>query len=1213
MAYGQDSDNESSSSIPPPPASPPKTPRKKIPGAIFNAVRTHMSVVRAAIGNNKSPGGRGGGGPNSTPPRKYASNDGGSPVVKEGDLYTWDADATPVASSNKSLAHVVLGDSSSSAQYNILQPTLYENAQHQTSHAVDGESATAAPLSPPILPSISQEPPTTAHRQRKFYMANEHPDPYPSPEIGDASGTSTKKISQISAPSIAAASPKSGASQPRSPRTASQPIPNLRASSWSWSEHFFFSQDDESVSTDTPNLTPPQNNNPGGGMSNYHRNASFPNIQPTNLVTFEPIMEVGDDDETCNNTIVEKVRQRSKKASRASTVGAFVTFLKALFGIGMLSNPAVLGEVGLLLGTFCHLCIVVGCAFACYLLLSARQLAKMEVMAKQRRDAEKRQEYEMWRAEMERRAAQRAGRHDTQSTPQLGLLNGDPTTNFSAKMMTHPSSTNGRQNALDHSEASSHRTLLAANTGTLSNEEEWTVTPVPLNIPLNRVATSMVPPKQGWVRCEDALSNSVGRTMGNPSSPTINKDGKLTTGSCGNVQMVKQSPRQHHSKSESGPGRSDSRDTLLVDSINSSETSRKISNKSPKKSQSMPVTDEYQRFSDKVHSNFMMPPPPPEPPAPPKDKPAQVRLVTYGDVAKYLAGKRASFFIIFTIVAVHLMFASGMVHLAVENLCYVIGWERLGWSYVEEYVEQGGDQANRRHVMRRLGSGLVQHMGYEVMRRLGPSEDEEDGENENSSGDEHDRNNASRSSDEEEYYLEWKGPDFIGRLAMAALLFPIIHGLLQIPSLTELATISTVGLITYAVGCIGSMLYTALVLTDGHPFLDHPDDMWKTKWSGIPTYVATTIYCIEGINLALPTVSSIEGVQRWGGVGLMRQSTSQLPGGNGGTGSNVKKDHERQDLSVFIVVGAVFLYGMVTLVVSWIGLAGGLGGGIGTIHGEDGCWDVTYCLNSSAVRFVYMLSLGIALVLTLPVILYPSTEMLEVWLDERNDERRRQREQLLASTSSPDGGGASPRQPFWLRQKSLLPDDETVHTATDTLSPSLGIRHGDIEMRDLSDSTVGDYVAPSCSASSPSSPEATSPMTFQQDAESTKAIKSPKTNNNNNGPENTKLKAKRKLKYWKLRMFLAFIICVIGTIEGSFPSVLKAAEVIRGVGLSIAGLIFPPLLYMSAVGGNFSVPMAAAMALLIGLGLFNIVLVLMSAFGARDFILEEGRGNFYDM
>jgi hypothetical protein len=67
-----------------------------------------------------------------------------------------------------------------------------------------------------------------------------------------------------------------------------------------------------------------------------------------------------------------------------------------------------------------------------------------------------------------------------------------------------------------------------------------------------------------------------------------------------------------------------------------------------------------------------------------------------------------------------------------------------------------------------------------------------------------------------------------------------------------------------------------------------------------------------------------------------------------------------------------------------IGLANGLGGGEGTTHGEDGCWDVTYCLNSSAVRLVYMLSLGVALVLTLP--LFPSTQLLEVWLDDRTDE-----------------------------------------------------------------------------------------------------------------------------------------------------------------------------------------------------------------------------------
>ena len=94
-------------------------------------------------------------------------------------------------------------------------------------------------------------------------------------------------------------------------------------------------------------------------------------------------MNNGNDNEgPCNdNKAARRAQQRrSLKVTRASNVNAFVIFLKALFGVGMLSNPAVLGEVGLLVGTLCHLLIVIECAFACYLLLSARQAAKAEVM-----------------------------------------------------------------------------------------------------------------------------------------------------------------------------------------------------------------------------------------------------------------------------------------------------------------------------------------------------------------------------------------------------------------------------------------------------------------------------------------------------------------------------------------------------------------------------------------------------------------------------------------------------------------------------------------------------------------------------------------------------------------------------------------------------------------------------------------------------------------
>jgi len=118
-----------------------------------------------------------------------------------------------------------------------------------------------------------------------------------------------------------------------------------------------------------------------------------------------------------------------------------------------------------------------------------------------------------------------------------------------------------------------------------------------------------------------------------------------------------------------------------------------------------------------------------------------------------------------------------------------------------------------------------------------------------------------------------------------------------------------------------------------------------------------------------------------------------------------------------------------------------------------------------------MLSLGVSLVFTLPVILYPSTEMLEVWLDERNDERHRKMEAVAYIMLNQPGFDDSPK-PFWDKQKSLLSDDdETVYTVTDQISPRpMGIGHFDIEMRDLSSPTTGagEYVAPSCSSQEPS-------------------------------------------------------------------------------------------------------------------------------------------------
>ena len=773
-----------------------------------------------------------------------------------------------------------------------------------------------------------------------------------------------------------------------------------------------------------------------------------------------------------------KRRKRGKKAKNASMVGAFVTFSKALFGIGMLSNPAVLGEVGLILGTFIHLFIIVGCAFACYLLLMSRQIAKRQVLMKQFEQHQKLSERKRWE-------------------------------------MT--SSIRTRMKSLIGSTMSKGR----------SNEPEPQVT------------GGYLPPAISLPR--ENFSTSIEMTP----SPTK---------------------------------------TVLKTPVHTNQLNR----------QKNSVTGDYQLMSSALQAT---PPRPPIDPNPEVEQPQKVRLVTYGDVVKYLAGERASVFIIFTIVTVHLMFASGMTQIAVENLCYVIGMNRLGWSVVEEEILYDDDAANK-----------FQYYHYTVNNNdynFGSDDDggnnddanvyNDDVNNDNNerylnSGSSHSGSRDQAWSQEEQMYLQWEGPVFTERLTMATMIFPIILVLLQIPSLRELATISSIGLITYAVGCVGTMMYVAIVKTSGHPFQDHPEEMWTAKWSGIPTYVATTVYAIEGINLALPTVISVEGIQRmWMLKGRSNPDLSEAASSGGNEGSNKVKN--APDLSVYIVCGAVFFYGFITLIVSWLGLAGGLGGGIGTIHEEAGCPDVTYCLNSSNARFVYLLSLSIALILTLPVILYPSTEMLEIWLDEREEKRQKRREAALLGLQNE----VDPPQPQVdaharrklvnsSRQRSILQsigeDDDAMGSPTSAVSDEKDDLAGSISIR-----TESDVVSP-----------------IQDDSSV-------------GGRLNARM---RRLKYWKLRMILAGTIIVIGTIEGSFPQVLKVAEVIRGVGLSIAGLIFPPLLYMSAVGGSFGTGMAAAMSLLVGLGLFNICLVLMSAFGGKDYIMEEGgagssTASFYEL
>ena len=998
-----------------------------------------------------------------------------------------------------------------------------------------------------------------------------------------------------------------------------------QAPSWTDPEQLFSSPDDDSIyendydddeNDDDDNNSQSSSQTENATTISYFTN--FPNLVyhgfPNSSLQDYPITSLSSpkDDETCNNTIIEIKKQRSKKALRASTVGAFNTFLKALFGIGMLSNPAVLGEVGLVLGTFCHLFIIVGCAFACYLLLTARQLAVNEVRERERREEEERLEYEEFvrrrRMVLEERVLER----------------GD-----------HGDSDNGGRRKRNGG------TVYGGGRGVRGEEED------PFGTPLRRTPPQIMGTPDGWGRIQNSMVQA-GEVLSPACEPCAAGGGAdsdfpppLIDDETPEVTL-NPSPPKFSDSLDGGFG--ESREEKKVggnDTITTNSTivpppplHRKTT---PKRSRSQPKltptssSSAYHRFEDnpppKNRSSGSLthalsnnaPPPPPLPPPPKKSR--QVRLLTYGDVAKYLAGPTFAQLMIFTIVSVHLMFASGMLHIAVENLCYIAGWDRLGFSYTDVMYTGDDYYPNYYGSMRRhLESGSNDH------------NDSGSRSNDNSHSGSHSRDNRAWQSinieEAEEEYAKWEGPDFIGRLAMASLLFPIIHGLLQIPSLKELATISTMGLVTYALGCVGSMMYSAVVLSDFQPFVDRPDDILQLKWSGIPTYVATTIYAIEGINLALPTVNTLEGSDRAGN--LLKKK--------GG------KENDKTNSSIKMVVTAVFCYGCVTLFVSWMGLAGGLGGGIGTIHEQEGCRDVTYCLNSVKVQYVYMLSLGVALVLTLPVILYPSTEMLEIWLDERADEKRRKLEAEAEANNVPNYEDMTTKQLKYIRRgileaeasannvpnpekmttkqlkavrrhirsKSLMDDeaisklDVSTKTKDATMDapppPEEGVY---VEMTTITNSN-GDqntYNPPSCS------PTCHGPSVPIKDIN---VNPNPLPTKDTAAADERKIRAKRKLKYWKLRMFLAFLICFIGTLEGSFPQITRAAEVIRGVGLSMAGLISPPLLYMSAVGGRFSAGMASAMALLIGLGLFNIVLVLMSAFGGKDYIIEEGPGHYHD-
>ncbi|CAB9525561.1 expressed unknown protein [Seminavis robusta] len=301
--------------------------------------------------------------------------------------------------------------------------------------------------------------------------------------------------------------------------------------------------------------------------------------------------------------------------------------------------------------------------------------------------------------------------------------------------------------------------------------------------------------------------------------------------------------------------------------------------------------------------------------------------ITYGDLGLSLLGVKQSVMINFLIVSLHICFGAGLVSSSMHQIAIVLGWDIVDDQYSDSQYENNNDSQ------------------------------EEEGEEE-----------------EEQQDAVWMA----GRWILAAILFPLISALLQFRNIKGLFWVCFAGLLVFLVGCVGTMVYSTILVDndgDGSLIWDLPDDAFVFKWGGIPDFVASTLCAMEGINLALPIANSYLASATLKSENKNYQSASaEIP----------KKS------LISVVTSAIGAFGAMTLLISIFGYSSGLGGGEGTKYdkGSDDdnadCRTVAYCLDSELLSNVHRLSLAAALILTLPIILYPSLEMIEKWAEERH-------------------------------------------------------------------------------------------------------------------------------------------------------------------------------------------------------------------------------------
>ena len=392
------------------------------------------------------------------------------------------------------------------------------------------------------------------------------------------------------------------------------------------------------------------------------------------------------------------------------------------------------------------------------------------------------------------------------------------------------------------------------------------------------------------------------------------------------------------------------------------------------------------------------------------------------------------------------------------------------------------------------------------------------------------------------------------RRAVGLVLLPIVSLLVQITWLQDMWTVSALGLAVYSIGVVGSTLYSAIGTirasdsqVSSYQYSDQsgselytgssgrmPTDLWEFGWDGVGAFLGSAVYALEGINLALPTVHS------------MRTPSEGTE----------------------VVCSAILLYGAVTLTFAAVGYAGGLGGGPGTGRTQEECDVVTGCLQPPSLRATLQLALSAAMVLSIPVMLYPSTEMLEVMLTDWRAGKRRGIERKNPTGRHRAGRHRGSDTPLM----EITAPGATYAGTRGEVGGSPGNKLSEESIASGSVSDIGDDAGRVGIILHPprDSYEVQQKRSHQRDGINTAAFSQKKS--------------------WKLRLFLALMTVILGTaLSRSFA---RFSGLVGSVGLSFAGFVLPPLLYyraMERLERSVSRSMLVGMVILAIFGVYNIV------------------------